>query len=153
MKSHTKTNPLIRPCLAIALALAIWSPVQLQSASHKGHEMKTDSTMMEKCEEMRKEKQQMQAKVKAQDAELTAAVATMNSARQDRKVELLADIVTQLVKQRTAMHDQKAEMQEKMMKHMMGHMEMGKESMANCPMMKDMKGMDGKSADGHKGHQ
>jgi hypothetical protein len=32
--------------------------------------------------------------------------------------------------------------QEAMQAKMMGHMEMGKESMAQCPMMKEMKGMD-----------
>jgi len=39
-----------------------------------------------------------------------------------------------------------------MMEHMMQHMQMGKESMAKCPMMKDMKGMDDKSEDAHKEH-
>jgi hypothetical protein len=42
-----------------------------------------------------------------------------------------------------------------MMKHMMQHMQMGKESLAQCPMMKDMEGMkdmDEKSADAHKEH-
>jgi hypothetical protein len=32
-------------------------------------------------------------------------------------------------------------------------MQMGKESMAQCPMMKGMKGMDEKSAVAHKEHQ
>ena len=40
-------------------------------------------------------------------------------------------------------------MEEKMMKQMMGHMKMGKESMSKCPMMKDM---DGKSDDAQAGH-
>ena len=43
-----------------------------------------------------------------------------------------------------------------MMQHMMQHMQMGKESMAQCPMMKDMKGMKGMdegSAATHKDHQ
>jgi len=56
-------------------------------------------------------------------------------------MDLLADIVTQLVKQRTARDASHAKMQEKMMQHMMEHMQMGKESMSQCPMMKDMKGM------------
>lgn len=157
MKTHTQTKFLIRPCLALALALAVWVPVQLQSAEHAGGKgMMMDSNMMDKCEEMKKEKQKMQAKMKAQDAELTATVATMNSAPEDKKLDLLAGVVTQLVEQRTAMHVQKAKMEEKMMQHMMQHMQMDKASMANCPMMKEMKGMKGmdeKSGDAHKGHR
>ena len=45
-----------------------------------------------------------------------------------------------------------AAVEEKMMQHMMQHMQMGRESMAKCPMMKSMKGMDGKSGDSHKEH-
>jgi len=40
-----------------------------------------------------------------------------------------------------------------MMQHMMQHMQLGKESMSQCPMMKDMKGMDEKLGDAHKEHQ
>ena len=152
MKKQTPINHLILPSLTLALALVIWSPIPLQSAEHaEGKEMmKMESRMIEKCKEMKKEKQEMQAKMKAQDAELTAAVATMNRAAQDKKVDLLADVVTRLVEQRTAMNVQQAKMQEKMMKHMMEHMEMGKESMAKCPMMKKMKGMEGKLKGDHK---
>lgn len=153
MKIHRQTNQLIRPCLALALALALGSPVRLLSAEPvEGNAMKMESSMMEKCEEMKKEKQEMQRKMKAQDAELTAAVATMNSAAQDKKLELMADVVTRLIEQRAAMHVQRAKMQDKMMMHMMGHMEMGRDSMAKCPMMKEMKGLDEKSAGDHKVH-
>lgn len=81
MKIPTQTNYLLRPCLAMALALAIGSPIQLQSASHaEGKGMMMDSKMMNKCQEIKKKKQQMQAKMKAQDAELTAAFACKESA-------------------------------------------------------------------------
>lgn len=150
MKIPTQTNYLLRPCLAMALALAIGSPIQLQSASHaEGKGMMMDSKMMNKCQEIKKKKQQMQAKMKAQDAELTAAVACMNRAPQDKKLNLVADVVTQLVEQRKAMHAKKTKMQEKMMQHMMRHMQMGKKSMSKCPIMK---GMDEKSTDAHKRH-
>jgi hypothetical protein len=48
------------------------------------------------------------------------------------------------------MDAQMAEMDEAMMKHMMQHMQMGKESMSQCPMMKDM---DKTSAAAHTEHQ
>lgn len=63
----------------------------------------------------------------------------MNAAPADQKQALMAGIVTNLVEQRTAMHQEKAKMEEKMMKHMMEHMQMGKKSMSDCPMMKGMK--------------
>lgn len=140
MKIQTQRKHLFRPCLAMALALALGVPAQLQSAEHaedKG--MMMDSKMMDKCEEMKQKKQQMQAKIKAQDAELTDAVERMNDAPQDEKLDLSADVLTQLVEQRKAMHAKKAKMQEKMMQHMMQHMRMGKDSISECPMMADMK--------------
>jgi hypothetical protein len=85
----------------------------------------------------------MMAEMKAQDAELTAQVAEMNSASADKKVDLIAAILTDLVEGRTAMHARMVNMQEEMMPHMMQHMQMGQESMANCPMMKGMKNMKG----------
>jgi hypothetical protein len=40
--------------------------------------------------------------------------------------------------QRIAMDARKAKMEDEMMKHMMEHMQMGKKSMSQCPMMKGM---------------
>ena len=66
---------------------------------------------------------------------------------------LMAAVITHMVEQRIAMDARKAKMEEEMMKHMMEHMQMGKESMSQCPMMKGVKGMDDKSAGAHKKHQ
>ncbi len=106
--------------------------------------------MMERCQKMKEQKQKMIADMKAQDAELTEAVAKMNRAPEDKKMSLMAAVITRMVEQQTAMHPRMAKMQEEMMKHMMQHMQMGKESMAQCPMMKEMKGMDNKSGDVQK---
>lgn len=149
MKQTTCTSRILRSCLALGLALAIWSPFQAQSASHMGGEEKTPVKMMDRCQEMMTQKQQMMADMRAQDAELSAQLAKMNSAPQDQKLDLLAAVVTRMVEQRIAMDERKAKMHDEMMQHMMQHMQMGKESMAKCPMMK---GMDEKSGDAHK-HQ
>lgn len=150
MKTTINKTPLLRSSIVFAAMIAAWTPASSWSAEPaEGKEMMMESTMMEKCEEMKKEKQKMQAEMKVQDAELTAAVATMNSAAPDKKLDLVAALVTRLVEQRTAMHAKKAKMEEKMMQHMMGHMEMGKEAMSKCPMMKDM---DEKSDDDHAEH-
>ncbi|HBJ85253.1 MAG TPA: hypothetical protein DDZ88_15540 [Verrucomicrobiales bacterium] len=134
------------------MTLAIWSPIQSQSAE-PAEAKKMESKMMEGCEKMKEQKEKMKADMKAQNAELTEHVAKMNSAPADKKVDVVAALITHMVEQRIAMDARKAKMEEEMMKHMMKHMEMGKESMSQCPMMKGMKGMDEKSADAHKEHQ
>jgi hypothetical protein len=151
MKKQTNTNFIIRSSLALALALAIWSPVQARSAEPAiGKMMMTETNMMERCQAMKEQKEKMMADMKAQDAELAVQVAKMNSAPENKKLDLMAAVVTQMVEQRTAMNVRKAKMDEEMMKHMMQHMQMGKESMSQCPMMKGMKGMDEKSGDAQK---
>jgi hypothetical protein len=113
----------------------------------------TEAKMTERCQEMKEQKQKMKEDMKAQDAQLTEQVAKMNSAPEDKKMSLMAAVITHMVEQRAAMNARKAKMEEEMMKHMMEHMQMGKESMSQCPMMKGIKGMDDKSGDAHKKHQ
>ena len=108
--------------------------------------------MKERCQEMKTKKEQMMAEMKAQDAELTARVARMNNAPENEKPALMAAIVTTMLEQRIARDAHKAKMEEEMMKHMMQHMQMGKESMAQCPMMKGMGDMDAKSDSTHEEH-
>jgi hypothetical protein len=149
---------------AFALAFAAWHPGTAQAQDetkpmkpmNTGEHQKTVNPanapaegmekMMESCKTMMEKKQQMMKKMEAQDAELSEQVTKMNNAPSDKKTGLMADIVTQLVEQRMARDEGKAKMEEAMMKHMMQHMQMGKESMAKCPMMK-MKGMEEKSPD------
>ncbi len=150
MKNHTTTNLVICSSLALALALVIWSPVQVRSAEPAERKNVTEAKMMERCQAMKEQKQKMMAEMKTQDAELTAQVAKMNSAPEDKKLDLIAAVVTRMVEQRTAMNVRMAKMQEEMMQHMMQHMQMGKESMSQCPMMKGMKDMDEKSGAGQK---
>ena len=111
--------------------------------------------MMERCQEMKQQKQKMMADMKAQDDQLMEQVAEMNRAPHDKKIGLMAAVLTHMAEQRIAMNARKAKMDEEMMQHMMQHMQMGKDSMLQCPMMKDMKGMKDmgdKSEDAHKEH-
>jgi len=149
MNNQTKTNLVIRSSLALALALAIWSPVQARSAEPAEGKNMTEAKMMERCEEMKEQKQKMMEAMKAQDAELTEQLTKMNSAPEDKKMSLMAAVITHMVEQRITMDARKAKMEEEMMKHM----QMGKESISQCPMMKGMKDMDEKSAGAHKEHQ
>ena len=163
MKKQRHTNLFIRSSLVLVLALAIGnlsacaenhsgsgSAAMSQSAGSSGGKMMTEDKTMERCQEMMKQKQKMMDDMKAQDSELTEQVAKMNSAPKDKKMRLMAAVITRMVEQRTAMHARMEKMQEKMMQHMMEHMQMGKDSMAQCPMMKGMKGMDEKSMDTKK---
>lgn len=149
MEKSTCMSRILRSALALTLALAIWSPLPVQSASHMAGEKMTKPTMMEQCQEMMAKKQAMMAEMKAQDAELTAQLAAMNSAPQGQKLDLLAAVVTRMAEQRIAMEERKTRMHEEMMQHMMQHMPMDKDAMAKCPMMK---GMDAKPGDAHKDH-
>jgi hypothetical protein len=87
-------------------------------------------------------KGQMMSDWKDQDAELDKLVAEMNSAPADKKLDAVAAVVTKLVEQRKAMHEQ--------MQKMMSANE--KEGMAMCRMMM-MMGMDmGDDDGGHHSH-
>ena len=154
MKHHTNPHLVICSGLALAFVLAVWSPVQAQSAAPPEVKHPMEATMMERCQEMKQQKQKMMADMKAQDDQLMEQVADMNRAPHDKKIGLMAAVLTHMAEQRIAMDAQKAKMDEEMMQHMMQHMQMGKDSMAQCPMMKDMKGMKDmgdKSVGDHKG--
>ena len=122
----------------------------LPAQSSEPSEVKSlaEPKMMERCKEMMEQKQKMMEDMKAQDAQLTQQLSEMNGAPEDKKTDLMAALLTQMVEKRIAMDARKAKMEEEMMQHMMQHMQMGKGSMSQCPMMKGMegmKGMDGKT--------
>ena len=149
MKNQTNKTLAIRTSLALALALTIWSPIHAQSPEPAEGKTMTAATMMEQCQKMKRQKQEMKDDMKAQDAQLTEQLANMNRAPGELKTGLMAAVLTKMVEQRIAMDARKAQMEEAMMQHMMQHMQMSKESMSQCPMMK---GID-KSAGTHEEHQ
>ena len=150
MKQQSTLTLAIRSSLvlavAVAVAMAIWSPVQAQKAEPAEGKKMMDGKMMKDCEAMQAQKKAMMEDMKTQDAELAEQTAAMNSAPEDKKMDLMAAVITKMVEQRIAMDARMAKMQEEMMPHMMRHMQMGGESMAQCPMMNGMKDMDEKSA-------
>ena len=142
MKNQTNTNLAIGSSLVLALALAIWSPVNAQSREPAQGNNMMKSTMMERCQGMKEQKQKMKEDMRAQDAQLAGEIDEMNRAPEDKKIGLMAGVLTHLLEQRTAMNARKAKMDEEMMQHMMRHMQMGKEAKSQCPMMQGMKGTD-----------
>jgi hypothetical protein len=65
---------------------------------------------------MTKRHQQMMADMKAGDAKLAALVNEMNAAAGDAKINAVAAVVNEMVRQQRAMHGHMAEMHQ----HMMG---------------------------------
>jgi hypothetical protein len=90
--------------------------------------------MPDECKDMKARKDRVVADTKAEDVELTALVAQMNSAPDDQKVKQMAAVVTRMVEQRVAADDRNAKMDDEMMAHMTRHMQVGQGSMAPCPM-------------------
>ena len=136
---NARTRLAIPLGVALVLALAISVPVNAQSPE-PAEGKPTKVAMMDRCQEMKDQKQKLKEDMKAQDARLTEEIAGMNRAPADRKTDLMAAVITHMVEQRIALDARKAKMEEAMMQHM----QMGKESMSQCPMMKGMKDM-GKS--------
>lgn len=121
-----KTSPIVVTCssLALASALILWTPVQAQpatatpgstpSSSVRPSSPSTNTTSPSASgskagdrpgamgHDMRDAHRKMQDQSKAEDAALAAQVAAMNRAPDDRKVALMAAIITTLVDQRAA---------------------------------------------------
>lgn len=165
MEKLAYSNLSTRFCLVLALTLATGSlsactghradasPEAALSSVQAQSVAPAEDKMMARCQQMQEQKQKMMADMKAQDAALTEQIATMNSASKDKKMRLMAAVITSMVEQRITMDARKAKMEEEMMQHMMQHMQMGKNSMSQCPMMKGMKDMDEKSTDVYNEHQ
>ena len=114
------------------------SPAQQQPAAEKAT---APSDMATKCQAMMADQEKMMAEIKAADARLDDLVGKMNAAAATEKAAATAAVVNEMVTQRHTMRDGMMKRQHGMMGHMMGHMNAGKDSMASCPMMKQMGGM------------
>jgi len=113
------------------------SPAQ-QPATQKAS---PPSDMAARCQAMMADQEKMMAEVKAADLRLDDLVGKMNAASGMEKAAATAAVVNEMVTQRRAMRDGMMKMQHQMMAHMMAHVQAGKDSMAMCPMMKQMGGM------------
>jgi len=136
MKRHTHASHFVGSSLALAMALIMGAPSQGQSAEPEKGTAKEEMMMPGKTTgdhpAMREQTEKMIGEIKAQDAELTAQVAKMNSAPKDQKVEMMAAIITKMVEQRVAMNAR--------MEKMQGGMPLkpaGDDSMPHHPMTKE----------------
>lgn len=150
MNSRTYPALLILSILTLALAWSTWSPIS--QAADPAEKKMMEGGMMEQCQVMMEQKQKMREVTKAQDAELTTLVSKLANAPEAKQISVMAEIITQMVEQRIAIHARQAQMDEGMMKHMAQHMKAANESMSHCPMMPGMEGMGNNSTDAHKKH-
>jgi len=88
---------------SIALILSSMSPQPLQGAQPRGQ---SPSNM----QDMMKMHEQMMAEMKAADSKLDALVKEMNAASGDVKVNAVAAVVTELVRQQRSMHERMGQM-------------------------------------------
>lgn len=148
-----KTTARILPVLALAAALTASGALAQQSQPKarkqpaSGHSGMMSGKTGDQCKQMMAMHSQMMADMKAMDASLDQKVAAMNAAKGNAKVDAMAAVINEMATQRTQMMAKMSGMQDHMMAHMAGHVAQSgatamRQSMAQCPMMKGMKGMD-----------
>jgi len=138
MKIKTYSPGVSRVGLVLASALALGAPLGLlaaEPATGKAMPMSGGHMMDAEHGTMMADNQKMMADLTAQDAELAGLVTKMHQASKDKKVDLMADIVTRLVAQQQRMHTHMAKMHAHMERM---HAMMKDDSMGSSSMMKDM---------------
>jgi len=114
--------------------------------------------MMAGDKEMMAERHEMMADMDAEAAKLDALIAQMNSTDGVKKVDAMANVITELVAQQKGMRHQMMSMQPEMMQHMMQHMKSGtmegmQKSMSMCPMMKSADALGASGATNDSDHE
>jgi hypothetical protein len=147
MKTPSTTLIALWSSLALVLAAAIWLPAQSPAAEPENVKPMTEEKMKGCCGTMKTQMGKMKTDVKAQDDELTEQVAKMNGAPDDKKLTMMAAVITRMAEDRVVMNANMDVLHMAMRQHIMQHMSMSKESIAGCSMMK---GTDEKSTDAEK---
>ena len=143
MSVRNCVTAILAGCVVVVVSAGAGVEVQKPQAQPPAAMAKTmpQADMAAKCKAMMAEMDTMMAATKTADDGLNDLVTKMNAAAGMEKTDAIAAVVTEMVRQRLAMRDGMMKMQEDMMGHMMEHMQAGKDSMAMCPMMKQMGGM------------
>ncbi len=139
---HNPTLPraklFLRSSLIVAFGLAFWCPTFAHAAEPVADTSAAEAKMQQSCQHMMQQRTMMQQETKAEDAATTNECAQMNAAPEEKKIGLLAIIVTHMNEHQCAMHARSEKIEDQTAQHMMCHMQMGKESMSSCPMMQGM---------------
>ncbi len=100
-----------------------------------GGKMMSETNMMQCCQAMQEQRKKMMADMKEQDVQLAGQIAEMNRAPADKKLDLMAAVLTQMAAQRRTAYLR----MEKMRGEMMQLRQMGKEPISPDSMMNGMK--------------
>jgi hypothetical protein len=144
MKLTTLVTGIVAGCAALLISavpgLAGQVPQEHQHAATAKAKPQSGmaADMAAKCQAMMADQEKMMADLKDADQRLDDLVSKMNAASGGDKADATAAVVNEMVTQRRTMRDGVMKMQHGMMAHMIEHMQASKESMAMCPMMKEM---------------
>ncbi len=128
-------------CAAVLIATA---PVLAQKPpvhEHPSAAVNADAPapgMAAKCHALMDEHEKATADANSVDRRLDRLIATMTAASGTEKMAATTEVIAELVSQHRTMRDAAMRSRQSMMSHMMEHMQAGKQSMATCPMMKQM---------------
>jgi hypothetical protein len=127
-------------CATVAISATTGLAGQMpQGAGHAAMaQAKPEPGMAAKCQAMMADREKMAAEMKSAEERLGDLVTTMNAATGMDKTTAIAAVINEMIMQRRALKDGMMKSQHGMMTHMMEHMQAGKDSMAMCPMMKQM---------------
>jgi len=114
------TNLLIGSKLALAMAMAIGSPVQAQFANPSERKRLMAAKMAKRCESIRKRSLKLLEEMKAQDIEIGADAAGMNRAPSRQKTELMAAVLGKMMEQNVALHSRVEDILGEMMQIIQG---------------------------------
>lgn len=143
MNTRTFWHALVACSLSAFVAPALSGEARDAERSSGAQHGMMGGDMAEECKRMMSEREQMMSQMRQSQDELTALVEKMKQSKGDAKVEAIQEVVSTLVLQRKQMMDHMAQMQPRMMAHMMRHMHMnmtqgGEDPTGGCPMMKEM---------------
>jgi vancomycin resistance protein YoaR len=94
------------------LAIQLVSPA---AAQNRQAQPPASSTQSQSMQDMMKMHEQMMAEMSAADAKLDALLKEMNAASGNAKVNAMAAVVTELVRQNRSMHEHMGQMHQQMM--------------------------------------
>lgn len=139
-KASKKTISHSSLALALALVFTFAAPHVTFANSPKEGAMMTPVKNDEHRLSLLEHHEKVMAEMKAQDAELEKQLAAIKTAPDEQKMDLMVALLSSMVQQRAAMHENMATMMDDMSKNQMPHLSInGMESMSSRATIRDKK--------------